>query len=124
MKYFILYICVSLLLLCCLNITAVKAQETAFFETLYDIPIMSGLEEMSDMALSFDQPAGRISEAVAILVENIEETVILDFYSLSLEQMGWRKLSQGVFVREGEKLVISFEKSEASHLIRFLLQPY
>ncbi len=94
-----------------------------FFETLYDVPVMAGLEEIAEAALSFDKADGRIAQASAFS-ENLGKEAILIFYNKTLEQMGWQVLGEGKYVREGEKLEIFVEKSKGSYIARFSLQPY
>lgn len=98
------------------------ADDPQFFESLYDIPVMTGLSEVKDMSLSFDKAEGRIAYATAI-GENINELDILAFYSEALSQMGWHKIAPNTFTREQEKLEISFEKSKASELVKFSIRP-
>ena len=120
-----LYICMCSLLLI-MGAGGVQAKDGQFFETLYDIPVMEGIEEIPEMALSFDKVGGRIAEAGAIASE-LTESEIITFYKASLEQMGWMahtfNQSPYIFTREGEKLSIFIDKSKASPVIRFLLQP-
>jgi hypothetical protein len=98
------------------------AAETQFFESLYDVPIMPGLEELPEMAMSFDKPDGRISQAAAYS-DTLKEDDIAAFYKQSLPQMGWDQKSQGTYVRDGEELKISVEKTGASQLVKFQLKP-
>lgn len=98
------------------------AAEALFFDTLYDVPIMPGMEEIPDMALSFDKPDGRIAQAGAT-VDLIKEEAIIAFYQESLKQMGWQKRGANAYVREGEKLEILIEKTGTSQLVRFYLKP-
>lgn len=99
-----------------------KAGETKFFETLYDVPIMPGLQEIPEMSLSFDKPDGRISQAAA-MSPVLEDKAILSFYRVSLPQMGWHIIAPASFTREGEKLEINIEKSGQMRLVRFSLSP-
>lgn len=98
------------------------AAEAMFFETLYDVPIMPGLEEVPEMAMSFDKPDGRISQAAAIAPQ-IERQAIVRFYAESLPQMGWQQKAADHYERDGEKLEISIEKTETAQLVTFLLKP-
>ena len=122
MKFLYLYSVVIFSLLLMAGVSVTYAQEPKFFESLYDVPVMPGLEEMPEMAMSFDKPDGRISEAGATAT-GVEEKSIFVFYQQSLAQMGWQEASQGVFIRNGEKLEIFIEKTGDSPLIRFLLSP-
>ena len=109
-----------------IGVSGTYAQNSQFFETLYDVPIMAGMEEIPEMALSFDKVNGRIAEAGAI-ADGLSDQAIISFYKQSLSQMGW-KIQGGVkapyiFIRESEKLSIFIDKSGTSPIIRFLLQP-
>lgn len=116
-----LYICVVFFMA-----LPAQAQNQPFFETLYDVPVMQGLEEVPEMAISFDKPNGRIAEAGAV-ADNLSTPAILSFYKESLSQLGWT-LSQGtknetIYTREDEKLSISIDKLEVSLVVRFTLEP-
>ena len=108
---------------CCLLLaTPSHAAETQFFDTLYDVPVMPGMNERPDMAMSFDKPDGRIAEAGAV-ASDMGAGQIIAFYKESLSQMGWQNQAGNVFVREGEKLEISFEKAGTATVVRFYLSP-
>lgn len=98
--------------------TTIRAEQV-FFETLYDVPVMQGLTEVPDMSLTFDKPNGRISQAGA-QTGHLSKQDILGFYNESLIQLGWRALGEGIYAREGEKLVLSFDAPQA---VKFLLKP-
>lgn len=119
------YICVAILLVV-MGVGGVQAQDGQFFETLYDVPVMEGIEEIPEMALSFDKVGGRIAEAGAIM-SDLSDREVISFYNTSLAQMGWQRKQSSyapyIFTREGEKLSIFIDKSKASPVIRFLLQP-
>ena len=114
-KFFVLYIS----LLICLPGTA-KAE--AFFNTLYDVPVMPGLAEVPDMALSFDKPDGRIAQAGAV-AQDLSAESIYSFYAQSLRQLGWQTSQKNVYVREGERLEISIRQNGQSSVIQFMLKP-
>lgn len=105
------------------------AQTDAGYETFMsgfeDLPLMTGLIQLEDAAVSFDTPGGRIIEAYA---ESPTATAskIIDFYAETLPQLGWKtgtKNKSGtslVLTRDGETLKISTEKS-APVSVRFEL---
>lgn len=103
------------------------AQDQQFFETLYDVPVMEGLEEVPEMALSFDKPNGRIAEAGAVS-DRVSPQEVGDFYTKSLVQMGWAlapaENTPLRYIREGEVLLISVDKSIGSLVVRYRLSPY
>lgn len=119
------YLIFALSFLLISSISSTKAQGS-FFETLYDIPIMEGLVEIPEEALDFDKPDGRISQAVAY-GENLEKGDIQTFYNQTLTQMGWAQESDGIYLREQEKLLISIEKigkdAPLSLQVKFQLMP-
>ena len=104
--------------------------QNQFFESLYDVPIMEGLVEMPEMAMSFDKPAGRISEAGAIAT-GLNAPDIYTFYDKALPQMGWQKKGRGLYIREGDELTLTIaeegqknkENQIDSLIVRFSLTP-
>lgn len=77
-----------------------------------DLPLMDGLKQSEDAAVSFDTPSGRIIEAYA-QSDEIGKQKIAEFYNKTLPQLGWRRVSDKKaflsYVREGEVLTISVE---------------
>lgn len=123
---FFLYISVGVFFAASLAQAQEAYQEQRFFETLYDVPVMQGLEEVPEMALSFDKPNGRIAEAGGI-VRNVSAQAVMSFYKESLLQMGWTldqaTENNAVYMRKKEKLSVYLDKSEASLVVRFTLEP-
>lgn len=113
--FYLIYISVFLISL------PVSAQD--YFETLYDVPVMAGLIEIPDQAMSFDKADGRIAEAGA-LAENINPEDVSSFYDVALTQMGWQARQAGVYHRETERLrlkIISMKGGDL--LVQFSLEP-
>jgi hypothetical protein len=54
----------AVLFLALLSVTAL-ARADAFFQSVNDIPLMPGLNEITDQEMVFDKPEGRIAEAAA-----------------------------------------------------------
>jgi len=79
-----------------------------------DLPLMAGLKQAEDTAVSFDTPSGRIIEAYA-QSNKIKKQAIADFYDKTLPQLGWKRMSDKnktspvSYAREGEVLTISIE---------------
>lgn len=102
-----------------------KTVKDDFVSGFEDLPLMTGLIQLEDGAVSFDSPSGRIVEAYA---ESPTLTIekILTFYSDALPQLGWKKDGETakknmlVFTRDGEILKISLEKN-TSVAVRFEL---
>ena len=99
---------------------AAAAQE-AFFATLSDLPLMVGLEELTDSALIFDTPGGRLVEFSA--AGSVTRQAILAFYGGTLPQLGWRPMAEDRFEREGEILRLSFGAGDGATLVTFALAP-
>ena len=97
-------------------------QEPQFFSALQDIPLMPGMEELVDHAVSFDKPSGRISESFA-LTHGLEQGAVLRFYYATLPQLGWGKVSEYQFFRQNETLDVSFGEIDGQPIIRILIGP-
>ncbi|PCI55501.1 MAG: hypothetical protein COB36_07720 [Alphaproteobacteria bacterium] len=98
------------------------SQEPQFFSSLQDIPLMSGIDELADHAVSFDKPDGRISESFA-LIHDLKPEDVLRFYSATLPQLGWGQVSEYRFFRQSETLEISFGEIEGQPIIRIMIGP-
>jgi len=108
-----------LIMVALMSFSVTANADQAFFETLYDVPVMVGLNEAPDMSVTFDKPTGRISQAGARM-GGLSKQAILAFYNETLVQLGWKAGGEGMYIREGETLTLSFEGSET---VKFLLKP-
>jgi hypothetical protein len=99
-----------------------KTDESGFFSTLNDVPLMPGLEEIPDQTIVFDKPGGRIAETIAI-GDQINKEDIENFYSQTLPQLGWYEVERGNFVRENESLSLSIELENQHKLVRIMVEP-
>lgn len=96
--------------------------QTVFFQTLYDVPVMEGLSELPEMALSYDKADGRVASAAATY-ESKEISNVYTFYNKVLPEFGWMRQSEGVYARDGETLTITREWLGAGWLVTFALNP-
>jgi hypothetical protein len=94
----------------------------AYFEALYDVPIMKGLEEVKEQALLFDKPGGRIASVVAVS-KTVKPAEIEVFYAESLPQLGWKKTAVNQYVRDEDKLVLELVKRPPATVVHFTLSP-
>ena len=94
-----------------------------FFEMLPDVPLMDGLYEVSEGALVFDKPGGRIIESLAV-TENMDANKLAAFYDVTLPQLGWLAVAPGRFVRQGETLSYRIVPQADSLLIYFEVRPH
>lgn len=98
------------------------AADARFFETLYDIPVMPGMAELPDRALTFDKPEGRFAQAGAA-GSGVTAEGIRAFYKASLPQLGWTPVGVDAYIREGEKLTLSVGSEGGYQVARFTLSP-
>jgi len=84
-----------------------------FFEALYDVPVLLDLEEITEEAVMFDKPSGRIAQVSARTY--LSQAKILNAYKATLPELGWKQTSESKYVREKEILSISVVKSNASN---------
>lgn len=93
-----------------------------FFEALYDVPVMPGLEELHDQAMLFDKPDGRIASVTAAS-KTLSAAQVAGFYGETLPQMGWKKMSENQYVREGDRLSLEITKKAPLTIVHFTLEP-
>jgi hypothetical protein len=92
-----------------------------FLSNLDDIPLMPGLSERKDLAVSFDKPEGRIVEATA--EGRLGAAEVAKFYATTLPQLGWKGQGNNRFAREGEELHLGFTTAANRLTVRFSLSP-
>ena len=93
-----------------------------YLSYLPDVPLMSGMTEVADQAVVFDKAEGRVMETAVLAPLNSEKDVF-DFYGTTLPALGWQKLTPDRFLRNGEQLVVKWEKVSDGALVRFSLSP-
>ncbi|MEG9860890.1 MAG: hypothetical protein V6Z81_00055 [Parvularculales bacterium] len=81
-----------------------------FLSGVEDVPLMAGLQEVTEENLVFDVPEGRIVQAEARGTVRVE--AVQEFYEETLVNLGWQLEGVGVkemvFRRGGEQLAIKF----------------
>ena len=110
------------LALLCLASQSAQAEKGRFFEALYDVPVMPGLEELPDQAMLFDKPDGRIASVVAAS-KTVGEADIRRFYEETLSQMGWKKSTQNQYVRGADRLSLEVVRRAPITVVHFTLEP-
>lgn len=94
----------------------------AFVSVIEDLPLMEGLVENENAAVSFDSAGGRIAEAEAR--GDVSTTAVGTFYESVLPQLGWTRVRDGVYVREGEQLKLVIEADGAGGaVVAFSVSP-
>lgn len=119
MKYRIPLLAIFLLL--ALNCPVLAADQT-YFSALPDIPLMAGMEEVEDQTFVFDKAEGRVIGTAGFLSQKTDINP-LEFYSKILEELGWRPLKTGVFVRNGEQLNVNIETFPQGILVKLQVSP-
>lgn len=79
--------------------------DQVFLSVIDDLPLMAGLSETGD-GVQFESPQGRIADVSA--TGQVDPALVSDFYENALPQLGWIKASSGTYLREGERLKITF----------------
>jgi hypothetical protein len=102
-------------------ISASGPAPATFLSSLDDIPLMPGLTERKDLAVSFDKPEGRIVEAYA--EGRLSAGAVAKFYAATLPQLGWRDQGGNRFAREGEELLLHFKPAGPKLTVQFSLSP-
>ncbi len=98
------------------------AAEERFFEALYDVPVMPGMEEVPGQAMLFDKPDGRIAVVVAA-TKVASPSEISAFYDETLTQMGWRKSGVNQYVRGEQRLTVKTQGGARAATVNFTLEP-
>ncbi len=104
-----------------------RAAETAgFMSGLGDVPVMPGLAPAEEEPLVFDKPGGRIAQSV--MAGRVDRKAVLAFYNQTMPQLGWARMADTRFVREGEELRLEFVTRGAAAqagrtTVRFILTP-
>lgn len=93
-----------------------------YFEALYDVPVMKGLEEVKGEAVLFDKPDGRIASVMAVS-KDITPAAVNAFYAGSLPQLGWQKTAENQYVRDKERLTLEVSSKPPLTVVHFTLSP-
>jgi len=93
----------------------------AYVAGLEDVPLMAGLVPTRANDVAFDSPLGRI---VIVNTEGaVERRSVLEFYAASLDALGWDRIGDSAFRREGELLRLEFGQHARLLTVRFTLSP-
>ena len=95
----------------------------SFFTGLPDIPLMPGLVELEERALSFDKPEGRILVGAASVDDSLLANQVQAYYAEVLPQFGWRALEPFLYVRGTERLEIGFDDMGATKILEITISP-
>ncbi len=94
-----------------------------FVQGSEDIPLLIGMEKISEDSLGFDSNSGSIMSSS--YESKIDLGGIEIFYQKTLPQMGWKQMPSDLaklkFRREKEKLEIEFVNQNGKDVVRFFL---
>jgi hypothetical protein len=116
----------ALLLATCLASSggAARAQATAparYVAGLEDVPLMAGLTPTGGNDVAFDSPQGRI--VIVNAAGAVGRQAVVAFYTASLSELGWDRIGDTAFRREGELLRLEFGQRGSDLTVRFALSP-
>jgi len=103
-----------------LLLMAGTALAQAFLPALEDVPLMPGLEAVAPVT-AFDTPAGRV--VVVHAQGGVTPAAVSAFYDQTLPQLGWRLSPAQSFLREGERLELTFLGDGDPLVVRYILSP-
>ncbi len=83
-------------------VSATAQQAAQFLSVMEEMPLMPELKEVTDAAVSFDGPSGRIIEA--FVAGSVQVDAIRAFYAATLPQLGWVRQANGEYRRDVEIL--------------------
>lgn len=98
------------------------AAPARFFSSMQDVPLVTGLTELSDQTVTFDKPEGRIIESVAEIESGSFDSVKKS-YDETLPQLGWGRIAENSYARENEFLHLNFETYDGRNFVRVLVRP-
>ena len=113
----------SCLILCALLLTvsSVRADQL-YLSYLPDVPLMAGMAELPEQTLVFDKAEGRVIET-AVFAPDAAQNDVMAFYGKTLPSLGWQSLGPDRFLRNGEQLIVKWDKVSGGAIVRFSLSP-
>lgn len=119
---FLVPLCGLMMLIQPLSVTLALAEAPAvvFFSHIYDLPLPPQMQELTEDAIVFDNPTGRVVESVAIGPNS--ENNIIAFYQASLPQLGWRAGDDAgyIYLRDSEKITLRIETRHNNRRLLFI----
>lgn len=97
------------------------AANTAYSFVIEDLPLMTGMIEQPEDAVTFDKPGGRIVETTALTQSNPAE--VRAFYAAALPPLGWKPAGASKFLRDKEELTLDIDAKSGKTAVRFTLTP-
>lgn len=93
-----------------------------FVSVIEDLPLMDGLVENENAAVTFETAGGRIAEAEAR--GGVKPTVVRQFYANVLPQLGWSAQGDDAYRRESERLRLDIKPDgDGGTMVGFSVSP-
>lgn len=125
-KNLVLILTISLMLTSCLAAKRIgeavtEPSTSGFVPNLPDVPMPKHFVANANTSSFFDSAEGRIAEINAEGFAEVSD--VKDFYDDTLPEFGWTKVSNLVYKKEGELLIITAEKGATLTNIKYQLRP-
>lgn len=104
-----------------LAIAGLMARPGAAERMVEDLPLMQGLNELTERRTVFNSASGRIAEIVA--QGKVAAAAVAKFYADTLPQLGWEKAPGGSYRRGDEVLKIEIAEGADGVTVRFAIAP-
>ena len=104
-----------------LEFAGLTARPSAAERMVEDLPLMQGLNELTERRTVFNSASGRIAEIVA--QGRVAPDVVVKFYADTLPQLGWEKPPGGSYRRGDEVLKIEIAEGTDGVTVRFAISP-
>jgi hypothetical protein len=92
-----------------------------FFREPADLPLMPGLHELTDEAIVFEYPEGRLVKVAARGILTAE--AVLAYYAAALPEFGWDVVARDKYRRDGERLSMELSSQRRQVTIRISITP-
>ena len=103
-------------------ISGTAQQAARFLSVMEEMPLMPGLLELTDVAVTFDGPSGRIIQAFA--AGSLQVDKVRAFYAAALPQLGWARQANGEYRRDAEILRLEVSlASDGEAGVHYMLRP-
>ncbi len=112
---------VFILMLIAVPVAARAQTPVAYVAGIEDLPLMAGLAPTKANDLNFDSPQGRI--VIVNTSGAVDRHAVETFYATSLGPLGWDRIGDAAFRRQGELLRLEFGQQGPQLTVRFTLSP-
>jgi hypothetical protein len=100
---------------------SVPGRADGFFREPADLPLMPGLHELTDEAIVFEYPEGRLVKVAASGL--MPAAAVFEYYAAALPEFGWAEVARGKYRRDGERLSLDLSRHASHVTVRFSIAP-